>query len=177
MDYSFKKFWSISIKQESNDKLRDILPIEWQLILMSDGSFTQHLNSLTGSIINLYIINNFTYTYCNMSYNVREVWLQDNQYKDLTFAKSVWPLYKNDIQYISIYQNKPIGQLLIESKLDIYKDINEIYYGCCRYLEKKLRIIEPTWGRKYTVYYKSKPLITINEIFSPKVIRCFKNIL
>ena len=70
-------------------------------------------------------------------------------------------------------QNKPIGQSLIESRIDIYKDIHEIYYGYCQHLENRFQINEPTWGRKYTIYCENRPLTTIQEIFSPQIVEFF----
>ena len=176
MHNSFKKLWTLSTEKDlDNNKVKEIIPTEWQLILMSDGSFTQHLNSLTGKIINLNIVNNFVYKHYNVKHIVREVWLKDHEYNKLTFAKSIWPLCTYKTLYTSILRSKPIGQSLIESKIDMYKDIHEIYYGYCKYLAQTLKITEPTWGRKYTIYSQNKPLATIHEIFSPRIINFLKN--
>ena len=140
---------------------------------MSDGSYTQNLISLTGEIIHLNIVFESKYYTLNNNSHIREIWLTDSSYKKLAFAQSIWPLYNKTQNNILKLNNQTIGQLLIESKIDIYKDIHEIYYGYCIYLEEQLSINEPIWGRKYTIYYNKKPLTTIQETFSPNIIDFF----
>ena len=175
--YNFQKIWSISSKNLENRiknydyRFCQIIPMEWQLILINDGSFTQNLISLTGKNILLHIA--FGSTYKTLDYNkyIRGVWLQDNNSNSsyLTFARSSWPTYISNQNNLPKYLYKPIGQSLVESRTDIYKDIHEIYYGYCINIEDKLKIKGPIWGRKYTIYYKNKPLATIEEIFSSKI--------
>ena len=180
-DYRFYKIWSISVNNnitKQNHKhityeLINSIPIELQLILMSDGSFTQNLISLTGNIINLNIIFKSTHKILNSSNHVREILLTDTTCKPLAFAQSIWPKYDNRIQYSAILKNQPIGQSFIESKVEIYKEMHEIYYGYCTLLEKKFFSDGPIWGRKYTIYHKQKPLTVIQEIFSPEIINLF----
>lgn len=177
--YKFQKIWSIPIGKFSknihsiNYNLKEFIPKEWQLILMSDGSFTQNLISLTGKIISLSIISQSIYYPLNSKSCIREIWLVDSLCRKLAFAQSIWPKYNKNENNIFKPNNQTIGQLLIESKVDIHKDIHEIYYGYCTYLEKHLSINEPTWGRKYTIYYNNRPLTTIQEIFSPSIINFF----
>lgn len=68
---------------------------------------------------------------------------------------------------------KPIGQFLIESQADIYKDIHEIYFGYSKNLENQFNSKGPIWGRKYTLYYHQEYLATIQEFFSPYLINFF----
>nr|AOM64568.1 hypothetical protein Riqu_089 [Riquetophycus sp.] len=175
--YKFKKIWTISlnnINNKQNIAKHNYIPLKWQLLLTSDGSFTQNLTSLTGNTINLNIISTFIYKSFKYTNHIREVCLQDTIYQNLAFAKSTWPIYKNNkITEIKKLHKKPVGQVLIESKIDIYKDIDEIYYGYCEHLENQFQIDEPIWGRKYTIYYKNYPLTTIQEIFSPNIVNFF----
>lgn len=173
LKYKFQKILFLPINN-TNYNFKNLIPIEWQLILISDGSFTQNLNSLTGKRISLEVIslNNTKIINNNKNIIIREVWIKDNKYNKLAFAKSLWPI-TNSTRNIELPKDKPIGQSLIEFKVDIYKDIHEIYYGYCGYLERKFNYNGPTWGRKYTLYYKKKRLATIQEIFSPQITNLF----
>lgn len=94
-------------------------------------------------------------------------------YTKYLFARSIWLFkYLEKIDY-KIQNNLPIGNSLINSQTDIYKHIHEIYYGYSNNLEKKFKIYQPIWGRKYTLYYKNKSFITIQEFFSPSIINFF----
>ena len=144
-DYRFYKIWSLSIKhprkQQHNKyityQLINSIPIELQLILMSDGSFTQNLISLTGRMIDLNVVFKSTHKILNHSNHVREILLTDTAYKPLAFAQSVWPKYENETQHSATFKNQPVGQSFIESKIEIYKEMHEIYYGYCTLLEQK----------------------------------------
>lgn len=41
--------------------LNNLIPKEWQLILLNDGSFTKTLTSLTGQKTNIHILGEYTY--------------------------------------------------------------------------------------------------------------------
>lgn len=157
---------------QTNYLLNQLIPLEWQLVLINDGSFTQNLNSLTGKNIKIEIISIFENKILNQHNYTREIWLKDHNCNRLAFAQSLWPIY-NNTKYLKLPNNQPVGQSLIELQIDIYKDIHEIYYGYSQYLEKEFHIEGPTWGRKYTLYYKNNPLATIQEIFSPQIINLF----
>ena len=155
----------------------NFLPIVWDLLLKSDGSFTQNLNSLTGQIIQVEILslyNNFKI--CN-NCTIREVWIKDQQGNKLAFAKSLWPNKIQNKLLVNLPVNQPIGQSLIQFKIDIYKDIHEIYYGYCQYLEENFHHKGPMWGRKYTLYYEDKQVATIQEIFSPQILKLFTSVI
>lgn len=146
-----------------NSYFNKILPYEWQILLISDGSFTQNLNSLSSRKIKIELISK--------PYHKREVILKDNNNNNLAFAKSL--LTKNYEKNIKLPLDKPIGQYLIKFKIDIYKDIHEIYYGYFPYSYLIFNSNEPIWGRKYTIYYQNKPVVIIQEFFSPRLINFF----
>nr|WOA02494.1 hypothetical protein [Gloiopeltis furcata] len=147
--------------------LKRLIPFQWQLVLINDGSFTQNLNSLTGKKITVELTS---VPNCRLSYNKyhsRKVWLTDCKHNKLAFAHSIW---LDQVNAINLSKNIPIGQSLIKLKIDIHRDLHEIYYGYSRRLEKKFDSYGAIWGRKYTIYYESKPLTTIQEFFSPKIL-------
>nr|YP_009774136.1 conserved hypothetical plastid protein [Caulacanthus okamurae]QIZ74753.1 conserved hypothetical plastid protein [Caulacanthus okamurae] len=164
--YNFHKLLSINMRHQARN-LTTIIPKEWLLILVNDGSFTETLTYLTGKKISIEIVKQHS---LKKICTTREIWLQNNKNVKLAFAKSFLPLSK----VIELYNNKPIGQSLIEHKTDIYKDIHEIYYGYCQYLENRFDCKGPLWGRKYTIYYNETRLVTLQEIFAPKIINFLK---
>lgn len=149
------------------------IPIKWQLILMNDGSFTQNLYYINNIPIDIQICQKKNYE-PNTSYrNIRCIWLKNCLYTKLIFARSLWKFSNLNLLNNHILREKPVGLSLIKTKLDIYKEFHEIYYGYCQLLEKKLNIYQPIWGRKYTVYYYSNSYATIQEFFSPDIISFF----
>lgn len=181
-DYNVHKVWKVRLNNLKGSpynkhtyyKLIKFIPVEWQLILMSDGSFTQNLISLTGHSIKLNIVSNSIYQLDKNNSKIREIWLIDQYYNKLAFAQSIWPKYDNQISYAFTNSNKPIGQTLFESQTDVYKDIHEIYCGYCTNLDHQFQFDDVIWGRKYTMYSNKEPLTTIHEIFSPKIIDFFR---
>nr|QVY58372.1 hypothetical protein [Kappaphycus striatus] len=145
------------------------MPKEWQLLLISDGSFTQTLTSLTGQQIYIDQLSRYTYQSINDVHRLRDIWLKDHKSNKLIFAKSLWFLSAN----IDLPSAQPIGKSLILYEKDVYRDIHEFYYGHCTYLESKFHYRGPVWGRKYTIYYKQEPLTTLQEVFAPLVINFF----
>lgn len=76
----------------------------------------------------------------------------------------------NNIIFQKFQIEIPIGQLFIKYKQDIYKEINEIYYGYSNYLNNHFHTDEPIWGRKCTIYYQEYCIAVLYEFFSPKLI-------
>lgn len=55
--YNFNSILTVTIDElnSSSSKIRKLIPEKWLLILISDGSFTQNLNSLIGKSAKLNI--------------------------------------------------------------------------------------------------------------------------
>lgn len=147
------------------------VPKKWQLILMNDGSLTQNLNSFTGSDIYIHICQNFNQVLVDKN-NIRSIYLEDKNNTKLVFAKSLWPI--NSLIFDKFKMQAPVGKLFIKYKQDIYKEINEIYYGYSKYLNCYFNTNKPIWGRKCSIYYKKSCIVTIYEFFSPDLIKFFK---
>nr|QCI04993.1 hypothetical protein [Callithamnion tetricum] len=176
--YSLHKFQTLLILPICNSQilqknLLQTIPKKWKLILISDGSFTRNLHGLTGYSTEIEISQKYNYIDNILARNIRIAWLKNQNCKILTFAQSICILKNTYTSYINIYKKKPIGTSFISSKTDIYKKIEEIYYGYCYYLEKKFNSKQPIWGRKYTIYYTQDSYITIQEFFSPHIISFF----
>jgi len=141
---------------------------------MNDGSFTQNLHSLIIKKPQILVCQKSNLISKNNIKSIRIAWLESDFKNKLTFARSIWLLNHNTYINIDILNEKPLGYSLIQNETDIKKDIKEIYYGYNNYLESKFNSQEPIWGRKYTIYYKKKSHITIEEFFSPKLINLFQ---
>nr|QOS04669.1 hypothetical protein [Sarcopeltis skottsbergii] len=170
--YQFHKVLFLPVNKKNYHK-NNFIPISWELLLKSDGSFTQDLNSLTGQLIQVEILSLYNNIKVKNDYTIREVWIKDQQGNKLAFAKSIWPRSMKKHLLVNLPTNQPIGQSLIQFKIDIHKDIHEIFYGYCQYLEKHFNYNGPMWGRKYTLYYENKKLATVQEIFSPQILKLF----
>lgn len=178
--YSLHKFQNLLIlpicnSQTLQENILQIIPPKWKLILMSDGSFTRNLHSLTGYNTDIEISQKYNCIHNTLARNIRVAWLK-NQYQDYklsTFAQSICILNRRYTNCVNLYHKQPIGLSFILSKIDIYRKIEEIYYGHCYYLEKKFKSKRAIWGRKYTIYYAPDSYITIQEFFSPHIISFF----
>lgn len=176
--YVFHKFHPIFTLQTKRIKyhfkyLDKLVPIIWQIILINEGSFTLTLDSLTHTKTKTKMYQKKYEISPHITRNIRCVWLETTIYTKLTFARSLWLLTYKDLSNIDKFSYQPIGQSLIDSKTDIYKQIHEIYYGHCEYLEKYFKTDKPIWGRKYTLYYNNISYTTIQEFFSPNLIKFF----
>lgn len=153
-------FYKFSVKH-SYDVLQNF-PLKWQLILLSDGSFTQNLNSIIGQKININLIRQ------NSTKNnqiIRQVWIEDLYKNKMAFAESYWK--KNDIKKSKLSDFKPIGKSIINNEIDISKKIHNINYGYNLFIEKTLDTKHPMLSREYTIQYKNNALTKIKELFSP----------
>ena len=178
MSFYIKKFNYICIFPMNRinylaDKLPESIIIQVKLILVNDGSHTRTIQYITSQTTNIQIAQNYYKKSTKISRQIRCVWLETSIYTKLTFARSLWTILSNNIDIKTIQKKSPIGQSFIENKIDIYKDLHEIYYGYCKDFEKTLKFKKPIWGRKYTLYYKNQSHITIQEFFSPNVIDFF----
>nr|QCI06531.1 hypothetical protein [Erythroglossum lusitanicum] len=178
--YSFNKFHPIiilskkTIKENSLDlRITKYIPIKWQIILINEGSFTKTLNALTGQKIKMKMYQKYNYRAKNIKRNIRCVWLETYIYTKLTFARSIWIFVDQNIINMKFIKNKPIGKALIDNQIDIYKNIHEIYYGYCKYLEKQFIVNQLIWARKYTLYYNYTSYLTVQEFFSPYIKNLF----
>nr|QCI07822.1 hypothetical protein [Pleonosporium borreri] len=166
----FNSIFLLKIKHYDTQSLK-LIPIEWQMVLFNEGSFTQNLTILTGSKINIKMKQKYNYISKKKNIrNLRYVWLENSIYTKLTFAQSLWIFKYKDELYQQLKYSQPIGQLLINTEQDVCKQILEIYYGYCQYIEKYFKINQPIWGRKCLLYTNYKTYAIIQEFFSPYII-------
>lgn len=154
-------------------KLNHSRTIPLQLILINEGSYTKTIQYLNNTKTRIKTLQKYCKKLNKVDRKIRYVWLETSIYAKLTFARSLWLLVQNKRLFKSINKTSPIGLSFIENKIDIHKNIHEIYYGYCQNFEKELEFKGPVWGRKYTLYYKNHSSVTIQEIFSPNILRFF----
>nr|YP_009392834.1 hypothetical protein [Caloglossa intermedia]ARW61396.1 hypothetical protein [Caloglossa intermedia] len=159
-----------------NNKLKNLIPASLQLILLNQGSLTKILNYINAKQVILKKFQKNNHTLKNNRY-LRYIWIEDCLYTKLIFAKSLWQ-FKYDKSHRGKEKLKnhiPIGISIVQYEIDIYKEVQEIYYGYCIKLNHSLNYDQPMWGRKYTLYYDNRLLATVQEFFSPYIINFFTN--
>ena len=100
---------------------------------------------------------------------IRYVWLETSLYTNITFARSLWIIYTNQVLIKKSDKTIAIGQLFIKNKSDIHKNLIELYLCYCKDIEKKLKFSGIIWGRKYILDQKYSSSIVIQEFFSPNL--------
>nr|YP_009391388.1 hypothetical protein [Platysiphonia delicata]ARW59532.1 hypothetical protein [Platysiphonia delicata] len=175
---TFNKFHKITISPRKHihhlsEKTNTFMPVGWQIILINEGSLTSTLNMLENEEMKINVVQKKYRVSNKKEKKVRAIWMENSIYSKLMFAKSLWTLtYVNENEY-QLELKKPLGTSFIQSEIDIYKSVCEIYYGYCKYLEKKMNYKGPIWGRKCIIHYENKNLITIQEFFSPGILNAF----
>lgn len=148
----------------------------WQILLLGDGSPTQHLRLLTGEAIQVDVIDMSFIGSKNDDAPKgietvseprlrRQVWLKTASGQRLAYATSWW-----DANHVDEYlQNKslPIWESLSRLHTELYRDIQGIYYGHSKALELEFEEKGAFWGRHYLFWHQGKPLTLIYEVFSP----------
>lgn len=155
-----------------------VIPKEWQLILFSDGSLTRHLEILLKNSIKLQIykittaklVNYHEQFVCsNISYpqKNRQTWLITQNNKKILYATSIW---NHSSLSTSFSINIPIGKFLIETELDIFREIYKIDLLYSHDLEKEFNSKGPFWSRNYFLKHNQQILANIQEVFSPRIL-------
>ena len=139
--HTFYKFHYIIILSKSkllslSEKANRFIPIEWQLILINEGSFTQITNYLDGCQAKLYMLQKNNNTSNNINRHIRCIWLENFLYTKLVFARSIWLFTYLDKHDYNIKKNQPIGNLLINAQTDIYKKLINIFTFPCTVYSK-----------------------------------------
>lgn len=89
--HKFHAIYTSSIVYSSvcnNSWSKSLIPIEWQIILMNEGSLTRHLICLNGHKIKTEMTQEYLKISNNTVRNLRVVWLK-NKLEKLTFARSL----------------------------------------------------------------------------------------
>jgi chorismate lyase len=95
----------------------------------------------------------------------RQVWLKDASGHRLAYAASWWEASHVD-EYLS-NRTLPIWSSLSDLRMELYRDIRDVFLGQSDFLSAAFGYDGPFWGRYYLFWHNGKPLTLIYEVFSP----------
>jgi chorismate lyase len=98
----------------------------------------------------------------------RRVWLCGaTSQQPLLYATSWW---NSDhlAQYLP-HPDLPIGQNLIQEKLETFREVRRLYYGEAEPIARLLNCRGPFWARHYLLLHRGQPLTVIYEVFSSRL--------
>jgi chorismate lyase len=150
------------------------------MFLLGDGSTTRHLQLLTGEPISVDVVDMSLIGMENDQAPEliqavpgprlrRQVWLKTSSGRRLAYATSWWEASHVD-EYLC-NRSLPIWSSLADLRMELYRDIREVFLGHSNTLEKALECSGPFWGRYYLFWHDGKPLTLIYEVFSPHLER------
>jgi chorismate-pyruvate lyase len=180
---TFVKIWNIEIPHQTANilQLSTNIPRKWRLFLLSDGSFTRNASATEEQKIKINIVMQkhkisplgqleLAKERLQKHHRVlqREVWLVNEEKHRVAFAESYWAV--DGIQVQQLYYNQPIGKSLVESEMDIRRELQAVYCGYSRRMDRHFKTSGPIWGRSYFIFSGRRPGILINEFFSPALV-------
>ena len=176
----FHVLWKSACLSSNLIKLDKYVPDSICMFLLSEGSLTKSIDSITGEITQIKLINNQNIGICYSSkleaclsgimkpQIYRQIWLGNQSNCRLVFASSWWSqemFYK----YLP-RQNVALGKMLIENELSMRREMHSIYYVSSKKLEQFFHFQGNIWSRSYTLFNKNKPFVLIQEFLSPGLI-------
>jgi chorismate lyase len=155
---------------------RNLLAPTWQVLLLGDGSTTRHLQLLTGEQVSVDVMD---MSLIGMDADHapdlitavpgprlrRQVWLKDSSGHRLAYAVSWWEASHVD-EYLC-NRTLPIWSSLADLRMELYRDIRDVFLGNSEFLTTAFGYEGPFWGRYYLFWHDGKPLTLIYEVFSP----------
>ncbi|PIK85152.1 hypothetical protein SYN63AY4M2_00950 [Synechococcus sp. 63AY4M2] len=98
----------------------------------------------------------------------RRVWLCGaTSQQPLLYATSWWNA-EHLAQYLP-HPDLPIGQNLIQEKLETFREVRRLYYGEAEPVARLLNCRGPFWARHYLLLHRGQPLTVIYEVFSSRL--------
>eukprot|EP00878_Enallax_costatus_P008979 GHUV01009391.1.p1 GENE.GHUV01009391.1~~GHUV01009391.1.p1 ORF type:complete len:278 (+),score=43.03 GHUV01009391.1:691-1524(+) len=157
------------------------LPAPWKMMLLSDGSVTRHLQLLTGQPVTVECLQMELLSGPQLHKPPdkaleipgplvqRQVllWSQATPRVPLVYAASWWASATVD-SYLAD-KNLPIWVSLAKGHMELYREIQQVYYGHNQDLEQHFGCSGPFWGRQYYFWHNGAPLTLIHEVFSNKL--------
>eukprot|EP00891_Asterochloris_glomerata_P006110 jgi/Astpho2/6110/Aster-04056 len=154
-----------------------------QVMLLSDGSVTRHLQLLTGLVVSvdcLQMERIARESVEDLPEQVetipgdlvqRQVFLRSpgEDHLPLVYAASWWSADHVD-EFLRDKQ-QPIWASLSQGHIELFREIQQVHYGNSEFLEESFREKGPFLGRHYLFWHHGRPLTVIYEVFSPKLSR------
>ncbi|MFS8877188.1 chorismate pyruvate-lyase family protein [Synechococcus sp. H55.8] len=98
----------------------------------------------------------------------RRVWLCGaTSQQPLLYATSWWN--SDHLARYLPHPNLPIGQNLIQEKLETFRELRRLYYGEAEPIARLLNCPGPFWARHYLLLHRGQPLTVIYEVFSSRL--------
>jgi chorismate lyase len=174
--YALDPIWQGDATAIGQGLSHDWLPPAWQILILGDGSPTRHLQLLTGEptavdVIAMTAIGEDLDAAPNQLNLIpgphlrRQVWLRTVSGQRLAYATSWWEAKLVD-QYLQD-KSLPIWASLAKLRVELYRDIQGVYYGNSAELAESFGEPGPFWGRHYLFWHDGQPLAMIYEVFSP----------
>lgn len=148
------------------------------MLLLGDGSTTRNLQLLTGEAMTVDVVD-MSLIGMDMDHAPdliqavpgprlrRQVWLRTESGQRLAYATSWWEASHVD-EYLH-NRSLPIWSSLADLRMELYRDIRDVFWGHSTVLEAALDCTGPFWGRYYLFWHDGKPLTLIYEVFSPRL--------
>ncbi|MGB3765176.1 MAG: chorismate lyase [Phormidesmis sp.] len=178
--YALRPLWQGDRQVVKDGLPHDQLSPAWQILMLGDGSPTQHLKLLTREptevdVIDMSLVDEEGDAAPAQIEQVpgphlrRQVWLRTASGQRLAYATSWWEASHVD-KYL---ENRSLGiwTSLAKLRTELYRDIQGIYFGESAALEAAFEQKGPFWGRHYLFWHHGEPLTLIYEVFSPYLIR------
>ncbi len=98
----------------------------------------------------------------------RRVWLCGaTSQQPLLYATSWWN--SDHLARYLPHPDLPIGQNLIQEKLETFREVRRLYYGEAEPVARLLNCRGPFWARHYLLLHRGQPLTVIYEVFSSRL--------
>lgn len=159
-----------------------LLAPTWRVMLLSDGSVTRHLELLTGRETTVECLQMRELDPSGEEAAAvpeaaraipspllqRQVLLRSGpDGPPLVYAASWWCAATVG-RYLAD-RRVPIWKSLSEGRVEVYREILEVYLGHSPELERLLECPGPFWGRCYFFRREARPLTLIHEVFSNRL--------
>ncbi|XFA73922.1 chorismate lyase [Thermosynechococcaceae cyanobacterium Okahandja] len=178
--HALKPLWQGDFATIQQGLPHDLLAPAWQILILGDGSPTRHLQLLTREATEVDVIDMSAIGHGSDNAPAqlqlipgprlrRQVWLRTASGQRLAYAASWWEAAHVD-EYL---QNRamPIWTNLAQRKVELYRDIQAVYFGHSETLAAAFSEPGPFWGRHYLFWHDRRPLTLIYEVFSPYLCR------
>lgn len=161
----------------------------WRLFLFGNGSPTHHLALLTGSPTQVDVIGLTRIGDADIHDELdadggptaaveaiatprcrRQVWLRNARGERLGYA-ATW-LSESDVGVVFPNQRAPIGENIMEKRIELFRDMKSVFCGTSPALERAFGHAGPFWGRSYLFWRGGRPVTFIYEVFSPALDKC-----
>nr|ARW69268.1 hypothetical protein [Polysiphonia sp.] len=159
----------MSLNRHKNKTLKSINN-QLKFITINEGSHTRIIQYLYKYKVIIKLLEQKEQVFKHSKRKIRYVWLETSIYTKMTFARSLWLIQQNKVSHEQLTREQPIGQSFIHQKIDIKKNINEIYYCYDKNFEYKSQHKGIIWGRKYTLSLEYTSYIIIQEFFPSNLI-------